>query len=349
MCRSRTALPRYGAGTSSAEARDEGQNDTTPARVGEDEHPKREMCDGAEPSMLHVVKEAIASAAPLVWTAKVNGNESCSMVDKSSVESAMSIERDILNMSIESTEAKTSEESNKSERSAKIMATVGSIGSVVSNKDDIVKMSAKSIFSIKSNGAAKSNEEVVASAPIDWLSKENEIVLLPDVLRSVEASLEESIMPAQAKSKRSHESTESEGSAKIMAMVESKGLVMSNEDAFSIMVKKKNNVLMVNTRKMSPVVKMPAKSMFSIKSKGAAKSNEEVVASAPLDWLSKENEIELLPDVLRSVEASIEESIMPAQAKSKRSHESTESEGSAKIMAMVESKGLVMSNEDAHL
>jgi hypothetical protein len=91
---------------------------------------------------------------------------------------------------------------------------------------------------------------------------------------------------------------------------------------------------------------MSAKSMFSIKSKGPAKSNEEVVASAPIDWSSKENEIELLPDVLRSVEASLEESIMPARAKSNRSHESTESEGSAKIMVMVDSKGLVMSNED---
>ena len=393
-CRSRTDPPHYWARTSSAEARDEGQDDTTPVRVGDDEHPKREMCDGAEPSMLHVVKEAIISAAPLVWTEKVNGNESCPMVDKGSVESAMSIERDILSMSIESTEAKKSEESNKSERSAKITATVESTGSVISNEDDIVKMSAKSMFSIKSKWPAKSNEEFVASAPVDWLTKENEIDLLPDVLRSDEASLEESILHAHAKSKRSHTSTESEGSAKIMAMVESMGLVMSNEDdvaaaalvqvemstklaseetpkmslsrkqsqwfknpsmmenvwnnatAFSIMVKKKSNVLMVNTRKMSPVVKMSAKSMFSIKSKGPAKSNEEVVASAPINWLSKENEIELLPDVLRSVEASLEESIIPAQAKSKRSHESTESEGSAKITVMVESKGLVTSNED---
>ena len=254
--------------------------------------------------MLHVVTRAIATAAPLVWTEK----ESCSMVHKGSVESAMSIQRDILNMSIESTKSKTSQKSNKSERSAKNMATVESRGSVMSNEDNIVKMYTKSMFSIKSKGPAKSNKEVVASAPVDWLSKKNQddswtIEDKGSVQSGMTMNTEKGNMSAKSnQSNKSQKSTKSENSAKSMSTGNSKGLVMSNKD--------------------------------------------DVAAAAPVDLAAKDNKIDPMSEMLEPVDVSLEESIMPGQAKSKRSHKSTESEGSAKSMAMVEPNGLVMSNED---
>ena len=43
-----------------------------------------------------------------------------------------------------------------------------------------------------------------------------------------------------------------------------------------------------NASKMSPIVRMSAKSMPSIESKGPANSDEEVDTSAPVDWLLKQ-------------------------------------------------------------
>ena len=260
----------------------------------------------------------------------------------------------------------------------------------------IVKMYAKSMFSIKSKGPAKSNEKVVASAPVDCLATENDSDLLPELLRSVEFSLDESIIPAQEKSKRSHKYTKSEGSAKSMAMVESKRSIMSNgdDDASAAlvqvdistklasektpkmslsgkhsqlfktpsmmekvwnndtppsMVKTKPNAHMVNTRKMSPIVKMSAKSMAMGKSEGPAKSNEEDVSSAPVNWLSRGNERDswTIEDKCHIESAMSNKTNMNTNSSTlKRSLKSTKSEDSTKIMAMVESSGLVMSNED---
>lgn len=54
------------------------------------------------------------------------------------------------------------------------------------------------------------------------------------------------------------------------------------------MGKTKSKAFMVNASKMSPIVKMSAKSMPSIESKGPANSDEEVDTSAPVDWLLKQ-------------------------------------------------------------
>jgi hypothetical protein len=118
------------------------------------------------------------------------------------------------------------------------------------------------------------------------------------------------------KSNTGRESSKSKRLAKNMVLVESKVLVMSNEDdaasASPVHLAKKNEIMLlpemlelvevsfdkkalldmnlIENLKSSESTKLNTKSMPSTKSKGPDGSNEEVVVSTPVNWLLEEKQ-----------------------------------------------------------